>query len=185
MKLVGQAAVYVSYHMRNPWLQPVSPRTTCSSAITIVLFKVPSAFNWPSSCHSRHRTPFITMGKGCKFNPAWMTKPEYSKCLKAIQGDLENLCVFCVTSLSSLGQWAKVHWGHAWKVVNTPQSTRAWQTTASWPSWSRSGSWLTQCQRRKLCCQSCRHHKLWHNLCWGWMPTWPKATYFNKKFCGL
>ena len=38
---LGQAAVYVSYHLRDPWPQPVSPWTTCSSAITIVLFEVP------------------------------------------------------------------------------------------------------------------------------------------------
>ena len=49
------------------------------------------------------------MGKGCKFNPAWMSKPEYSKWLKAVQGDSEKaLCVPCNRSifLGSMGESA-------------------------------------------------------------------------------
>ena len=98
----------------------------------------------------------------------------------------KKLCVFRVTGLSSSGRWAKVHWGRTWKEVSTPpRSTWARKMTASWPLWSRSWSQLSQCQRRKLSHRSCRHHKLRRNLFWGWMPTWPKATCFKQKFCGL
>ena len=74
-----------------------------------VRFGVDSTWNWSSTNHHHHRDPIDAKGKGCKFNPVWLTWPSYSKWLRAFKGDAEKaFCCQCnrAIDLRTMGESA-------------------------------------------------------------------------------